>query len=102
MDEFGKFAFIKSLMYENIRFLSVAPLGLPRITTDDVGLSIGITIPKGTKIITNLYLMNHSDKQFNEPYKFNPYRFFKDESCPCDQCVLQKALSCLKILVCQP
>jgi len=30
MDEFGRFLFIKSLMYENIRYLSVAPLGLPQ------------------------------------------------------------------------
>lgn len=92
MEEFGKFAFVKSLMYENIRFLSVAPLGLPRITTDDVSLSMGITIPKGTKIITNLYLMNHSDEQFKDPYKFNPYRFFRNELCPCDQCIFQKSL----------
>lgn len=96
MDEFGKFAFIKSLMYENIRFLSVAPLGLPRITTDDVGLSIGIAIPKGTKIITNLYLMNHSDDHFSEPYMFNPYRFFKDEMCPCDHCAVQKSIEQLE------
>ncbi|KAF0273078.1 hypothetical protein FOG51_01954 [Hanseniaspora uvarum] len=92
MDEFGRFLFIKSLMYENIRYLSVAPLGLPRMATDDIKLSVGVTIPKGTRIITNLYLMNHSHEEFNEPYKFNPYRFFKDERCPCDQCTLEKHL----------
>lgn len=34
--------------------------------------------------------MNHSNEQFSEPYKFNPYRFFKDEMCPCDQCAFKK------------
>ena len=92
MDQFGRFSFIKGLMYENIRYLSVAPLGLPRLATDDIKLSMGVTIPKGTKIITNLYLMNHSHEEFNNPYKFNPHRFFDDEKCPCDQCILKKDL----------
>ncbi|XP_013382319.1 steroid 17-alpha-hydroxylase/17,20 lyase-like [Lingula anatina] len=73
----------KSLLYceavfdEVLRLATVAPLGLPRVTTSDTVLN-GYEIPKGMTIITNLWAMHHDPKYWEEPMEFKPERWLDE------------------------
>lgn len=71
--------YILALIYETLRFFTVLPLSLPRITTkpiefyDSQGNST--IIPTGTTLFMNAYAANHDSKKFDSPYTFSPDRW---------------------------
>lgn len=86
LGSFGKCESVRSLMNEGIRYLSVAPLGLPRLTSSDIFLCRNIKIPKNTIVVPNLFLINHNESTFENSLTFDPFRFEANGSCRCIQC----------------
>lgn len=66
--------FIIALIKETLRYFTVLPLSLPRVTTKDIAYN-GITIPENSTLFMNAFAANHDEKVFKEPYKFNPHRW---------------------------
>ncbi|KAI0340919.1 cytochrome P450 [Trametopsis cervina] len=69
--------YIEAVILECLRWLPVAPLGMPhRLTRDDY--YEGYFLPAGTVILPNIWAMFYDPKDYPDPEKFNPERFLKD------------------------
>ncbi|KAK6199437.1 cytochrome P450 [Scheffersomyces amazonensis] len=72
--------YIMALVQESLRFFTVLPLGLARVTTKTINYIQGdFVIPKETILMMNAFAANHDETQFNMPYKFNPERWLDSE-----------------------
>ncbi|KAM5141027.1 steroid 17-alpha-hydroxylase/17,20 lyase-like isoform 2-T2 [Mantella aurantiaca] len=66
-------AFISEIM----RFRPIAPLLIPHKALEDS--SIGeYTIPKGTRVILNIWSLHFNEKEWVNPHRFNPDRFLDE------------------------
>ncbi|XP_072280146.1 steroid 17-alpha-hydroxylase/17,20 lyase-like [Pyxicephalus adspersus] len=69
--------YTEAVISEVLRFRPVAPLLIPHKTLEDS--SIGeYTIPKGTRVIINLWSLHFSEKEWINPQVFNPDRFLDE------------------------
>jgi len=59
---------------ELLRYTSVLPFGTFAMTTRDTTI-YGKHVPANTDIYFNFYGLNHDEKNFPNPYNFNPERF---------------------------
>ncbi|KAI6042048.1 cytochrome P450 [Pisolithus marmoratus] len=66
--------YIEAVLLETIRWVPVAPLGFPHMTTADDTYN-GMYIPKGAFIIPNVWAMTHNLERYPEPNVFNPDRY---------------------------
>ncbi|XP_054166175.1 cytochrome P450 2D9-like [Oppia nitens] len=69
--------YVQAFMYEVLRFRSVTPLNLTRISTADSIIG-GHFIPKGTHILANFWSIQNDPKLWAEPNRFRPERFLID------------------------
>ena len=69
-----------AVVYELLRTCSVAPLGLPRKTMDEVKIGNYI-IPKDTMVMPNLWSVNNQKSLWKNTNKFTPENFLDDEGC---------------------
>lgn len=67
-----------ALIAEALRFFTVLPLGLPRLTTKRIVFN-GVTIPENTVVVMNAYEANHDPAQFQNPYDFDPERWLDEK-----------------------
>ncbi|XP_022104091.1 steroid 17-alpha-hydroxylase/17,20 lyase-like [Acanthaster planci] len=70
--------YVEALVMEALRYASAAPIGVPRTATRDVHFR-GYRIPKGTPVMYNMYAVHFDEKNFEEPLKFKPERFLKED-----------------------
>ncbi|KAI0698606.1 CyP450 monooxygenase [Cytidiella melzeri] len=71
--------YIQAILRECMRWIPVAPLGIPhRLTTDDYYK--GFLIPEGTVVMANVWHILHDPQEYPEPERFNPDRFIKDNA----------------------
>ncbi|KAJ7600343.1 cytochrome P450 [Mycena floridula] len=66
--------YLESVLQETLRWNPVVPLGVPHRSTED-DIYKGMFIPKGSRVIPNIYAMNHDESKYSDPYSFNPSRF---------------------------
>ncbi|PFH46822.1 hypothetical protein AMATHDRAFT_7363 [Amanita thiersii Skay4041] len=69
--------YVNAIVKELTRWLPVAPLGLPHVSTED-DVYEGFFIPKGTVIMGNIWAIMRDPEVFPEPEEFRPERFIKD------------------------
>ncbi|KAN0042403.1 hypothetical protein ACTFIV_004967 [Dictyostelium citrinum] len=69
--------FYNSVLKEVERRFTISPLSLPHVTNKDIFLE-GYFIPKGSQIIQNIYSCHLNDKDWENPFEFNPDRFLND------------------------
>ena len=74
IEDRAKLPFLQATVLELLRLSTVLPFGLPHFAMEDTFLS-GYHIPKDTLVMLNLWAANRDPKQFEQPDKFNPYRF---------------------------
>ncbi|KAF8626110.1 hypothetical protein AX17_006606 [Amanita inopinata Kibby_2008] len=66
--------YVGALIKEVLRFVPVAPLGLPhRAIEEDTYL--GYRIPRGATVIANIWAVVHDEDVYENPYSFDPSRF---------------------------
>ncbi|KAG9529540.1 putative cytochrome P450, partial [Aureobasidium melanogenum] len=73
-----KVPYITALVKETLRFWSVIPICLPRVSIKDIEWQ-GAVIPAGTTFYMNAYAANYDESHFRDPYKFEPERYLDKE-----------------------
>ncbi|KAF7988456.1 hypothetical protein HCN44_001029 [Aphidius gifuensis] len=68
---------VDAFISEAIRFVDMAPLGLPRKTMEDVSLE-GYNIPKDTMVIVNFKSAHFDESCWDKPNEFMPERFLDE------------------------
>ncbi|KAI5295955.1 hypothetical protein KEM52_006303 [Ascosphaera acerosa] len=74
-----KVPYVTALVKEILRFFSVIPICLPRVSTKDIVWGEAV-IPAGTTFYMNAWAANHDATHFSEPETFNPERYIHDKS----------------------
>jgi len=69
-----KVPYITALVKEILRFWTVIPICLPRVSIKDIVWE-GATIPAGTTFYMNAYAADYDETHFKEPYRFMPERY---------------------------
>lgn len=69
--------YLTAVVRECHRWRVVAPLGVPRMLTEDDEYK-GYLIPKGSIIIANSHQILNDEEAYQDPSSFNPERFLKD------------------------
>lgn len=69
--------YVEAIVLEALRFFTVLPLALPRVTTKPIRYC-GAAIPAGTELLMNAYSANHDPDVFDKPYEFNPLRWLEN------------------------
>jgi len=70
--------YAEAVMLEVHRMASLAPIGVPHATTQDVEFK-GFKIPKNTVIFANLFACHFSKATWGDPQNFRPERFLSDD-----------------------
>ncbi|XP_066477570.1 steroid 17-alpha-hydroxylase/17,20 lyase [Tiliqua scincoides] len=69
--------YFEATISEVLRIRPVSPLLIPHVALEDT--SIGeYDIPKGTRVMINLWSIHHDEKEWNNPGEFNPGRFLDE------------------------
>ncbi|KAF2717735.1 putative P450 monooxygenase [Polychaeton citri CBS 116435] len=71
--------YVTALVKETLRFWSVIPVCLPRISVKPIKWG-NATIPPGTSFYMNAYAAHYDDSHFKDPYRFEPARYLTDDS----------------------
>ncbi|KAJ9668555.1 hypothetical protein H2201_001197 [Coniosporium apollinis] len=69
-----KVPYITAFVKEVLRYWTVIPICLPRLSVKDVEWN-GITIPAGTTFYMNAYAADYDESHFKDPYSFIPERY---------------------------
>jgi cytochrome P450 family 2 subfamily U polypeptide 1 len=78
LDDRVKMPYTEAVMLEVHRMASLAPIGVPHATTEDVEFK-GFKIPKNTMIFANLFAVHFSKATWGDPHNFRPERFLSDD-----------------------
>ncbi|KAI7690231.1 Cytochrome P450 2U1 [Sarcoptes scabiei] len=70
--------FTVAFINEVLRWRTVLPLNLIRRAIDDTSI-MGHFIPKDTLVLANIWAVHHDSKIWDNPSKFNPYRFLTED-----------------------
>ncbi|XP_062436219.1 steroid 17-alpha-hydroxylase/17,20 lyase [Rhea pennata] len=66
--------YLEATISEVLRIRPVSPLLIPHVSLADT--SIGeYSIPKGARVVINLWSVHHDEKEWDKPEEFNPGRF---------------------------
>ncbi|EEQ85241.1 hypothetical protein RJZ56_007172 [Blastomyces dermatitidis] len=69
-----KVAYITALVKEILRFFTVIPICLPRVSIKDIPYE-GAVIPAGTTFFMNAYAADYDSTHFKNPHLFEPERY---------------------------
>ncbi|KDR68804.1 hypothetical protein GALMADRAFT_231128 [Galerina marginata CBS 339.88] len=73
-DDFDSLPFIRAIVKETLRWAPVAPLGIPhRVIRDDIYENY--FIPKGSRVIANIWAITHAEELYPNPGAFDPSRY---------------------------
>ena len=73
-----KVPYISALTKEILRFWTVIPICLPRVSIKDIKYQ-DATIPAGTTFYMNAWAADYDDTHFKDPLKFIPERYLNDQ-----------------------
>ncbi|PFH49130.1 hypothetical protein AMATHDRAFT_148375 [Amanita thiersii Skay4041] len=69
--------YINAIIRELLRWMPVAPLGLPHLSTE-ADVYDGYFIPEGTAVFGNLWAILRDPEMYPNPAQFQPERYLKD------------------------
>ncbi|EDU40320.1 CypX Cytochrome P450 [Pyrenophora tritici-repentis] len=69
-----KLPYITALYKEILRYWTVLPMSLPRVSIQDIEWN-GVVFPAGTTFYMNAYAANYDEEHFDNPQEFNPERY---------------------------
>ncbi|KAF2120546.1 phenylacetate hydroxylase [Lophiotrema nucula] len=69
-----KIPYVTALYKEILRFWTVIPICLPRVSIKPIEWQ-GAVIPAGTTFYMNAYAADYDDEHFKDPYTFDPERY---------------------------
>ena len=69
--------FLEATVLEILRYSTVLPLAIPHYTERET--SVGpYRVPQDTIVFVNLWAINHDERVFKDPFKFDPSRFIDE------------------------
>ncbi|XP_023894904.1 cytochrome P450 CYP82D47 [Quercus suber] len=72
--DINKLVYLQAIVKETLRLYPAAPLSAPREFTEDCTIG-GYHVPKGTRLIPNLWKIQTDHHKWSDPLKFKPERF---------------------------
>ena len=72
--DINKLVYLQAIVKETLRLYPGSPLSGPREFTEDCTIS-GYHVPKGTRLIPNLWKIQTDHHKWSDPLKFKPERF---------------------------
>ena len=69
-----KVEYVSAFVKEVLRFFTVIPISLPRVSVSDIEYQ-GATIPAGTTFYMNAYAADYDSSFFESPHTFDPERY---------------------------
>ncbi|TFK43940.1 cytochrome P450 [Crucibulum laeve] len=73
LNDLAVLPYITAMIKEIIRWAPVTPLGIPHSVTKNDTYN-GFTIPKGSRIVGNIWAIAHDEELYPDPFTFNPER----------------------------
>ncbi|ROL01460.1 Steroid 17-alpha-hydroxylase/17,20 lyase [Anabarilius grahami] len=70
----SRLPFLDAVLCEVMRIRPVSPILIPHVAMQDTGLG-GHMVPKGTRVLVNMWAIHHDPKHWDEPDRFRPERF---------------------------
>jgi cytochrome P450 len=74
VSDIDKLVFLQAIVKETLRLYPPAPLSTPREFSEDCIIG-GYQVPKGTRLITNIWKIQTDPRVWSDPLKFDPERF---------------------------
>ncbi|KAF2428873.1 putative cytochrome P450 phenylacetate 2-hydroxylase [Tothia fuscella] len=74
-----KLPYVVAFYKEVLRYWTVIPICLPRVSIKDIEYN-GAIIPAGTTFYMNAYAADYDESHFKDPYKFMPERYLDSDS----------------------
>ncbi|KAJ8382989.1 hypothetical protein SKAU_G00037670 [Synaphobranchus kaupii] len=74
----GRLPYLESTLSEVMRIRPVTPVLIPHVALQDTSIG-GHYIPKGTRVVVNMWSIHHDPQQWEEPEAFKPERFLDSE-----------------------
>ncbi|XP_026102999.1 steroid 17-alpha-hydroxylase/17,20 lyase-like [Carassius auratus] len=65
---------LDAVLCEVMRIRPVSPILIPHVAMQDTSLG-GHSVPKGTRVLVNMWAIHHDPKHWDEPEQFRPKRF---------------------------
>ncbi|KAI3821087.1 hypothetical protein L1987_08644 [Smallanthus sonchifolius] len=72
--DMSNLVYLEAIIKETMRLYPDAPLSLPHESTEDCIVG-GYTIPKGTRLLVNIWKIHHDPQIWTDPFEFQPERF---------------------------
>ncbi|XP_040997569.1 cytochrome P450 CYP82D47-like [Juglans microcarpa x Juglans regia] len=72
--DISKLVYLQAIVKETLRLYPAAPLGAPREFNEDCIIG-GYHVPKGTRLITNIWKIQTDSQIWSDPLEFKPERF---------------------------
>lgn len=66
--------YLQAIINETMRLYPSAPLSVPHESTEDCIVG-GYTVPKGTRLLVNIWKIQHDPEIWEDPFEFQPERF---------------------------
>ncbi|KAI5072454.1 hypothetical protein GOP47_0012560 [Adiantum capillus-veneris] len=76
-EEIGSLVYTKAVLKETMRLHAPVPLLLPHMSTEECYVG-GYRIPKGCRLLINVWAIGRDPKSWEEPEKFSPERFLTE------------------------
>lgn len=76
--DIGQLKYLQAIVKETFRLHPPAPFLLPHVAETTTQVQ-GYTVPKGTRLLVNVWAIGHDGKVWPEPEKFMPERFLEKE-----------------------
>uniref|UniRef100_A0A453QCJ1 Cytochrome P450 76C4 n=1 Tax=Aegilops tauschii subsp. strangulata TaxID=200361 RepID=A0A453QCJ1_AEGTS len=76
--DIGQLKYLQAIVKETFRLHPPAPFLLPHVAETTTQVQ-GYTIPKGTRLLVNVWAIGHDGKVWPEPEKFMPERFLEKD-----------------------
>ncbi|XP_051956807.1 steroid 17-alpha-hydroxylase/17,20 lyase [Xyrauchen texanus] len=70
----SRLPFLESVICEVMRIRPVSPILIPHVAMQDTSLG-GHAVPKGTRVLVNMWAIHHDPKHWDEADRFRPERF---------------------------
>ncbi|KAD4385509.1 hypothetical protein E3N88_25677 [Mikania micrantha] len=72
--DMSKLVYLQAIIKESMRHYPVAPLLIPHESIEDCIVS-GYMVPKGTRLLINIWKIHHDPQIWTNPFEFQPERF---------------------------